>query len=110
MNSGAPTPDDVVHQQELRVLFAEAANGLDPSDRETLDLHLRHSLSVAEIAAALGIAERQVFVVVQRVRDRLGRSIGVVLLAKSPKCTEHVALRSSSVEGSQQCCSRCSVF
>ena len=93
MSSGAPTADDLVHQQELRVLFAEAANGLDPSDREVLDLHMRHSMSSAEIAAALGIPERQVGVVVQRVRERLGRSIGVVLLAKTPKCPDLVELQ-----------------
>ena len=93
MNSGGPTADDLVHQQELRVLFAEAANGLDPSDREVLDLHLRHSMTGAEIAATLGIPERQVAVVVGRVRERLGRSIGVVLLAKTPKCGELVELQ-----------------
>lgn len=93
MNAGGPTADDLVHQQELRALFAEAANGLDPSDREVLDLHLRHSMTGAEIAATLGIPERQVAVVVGRVRERLGRSIGVVLLARTPKCGELVELQ-----------------
>jgi len=93
MSSGGPTADDLVHQQELRALFAEAANGLDPSDREVLDLHLRHSMTGAEIAATLGIPERQVAVVVGRVRERLGRSIGVVLLARTPKCGELVDLQ-----------------
>jgi len=93
MTATGPTADDLVHQQELRTLFAEAANGLDPSDREVLDLHLRHSMTSAEIAAALGIPERQVSVVVQRVRERLGRSIGVVLLAKNPSCPELITLQ-----------------
>ncbi len=93
MTAGGPTADEVVHQQDLRTLFTEAANGLDPSDREVLDLHLRHGMTGAEIAAALGIPERQVGVVVQRVRERLGRSIGVVLLARSPGCGELAALQ-----------------
>lgn len=88
MSADGPSADDLVHQQELRALFTEAANGLDPADREVLDLHLRHSLGGAEIAAALGIPERQVSVTVQRVRERLARSIGVVLLARNPACPE----------------------
>ncbi|MEQ1702379.1 MAG: sigma-70 family RNA polymerase sigma factor, partial [Ilumatobacteraceae bacterium] len=88
MSADGPSADDLVHQQELRALFTEAANGLDPADREVLDLHLRHNLTGVEIAAALGIPERQVSVTVQRVRERLARSIGVVLLARSPACGE----------------------
>lgn len=93
MIADGPSAADLVHQQELRALFTEAANGLDPADREVLDLHLRHSLSGAEIAAALGIPERQVSVTVQRVRERLARSIGVVLLARNPACGELAELQ-----------------
>ena len=52
MTAGGPTADEVVHQQDLRALFNEAANGLDPSDREVLDLHLRHDIGAAVRRAA----------------------------------------------------------
>jgi RNA polymerase sigma factor (sigma-70 family) len=93
MSAQGPTADELVHQQELRALFTAAADGLDPSDREVLDLHLRHSMNGTEIAATLGIPERQVSVTVQRVRERLGRSIGVVLLSRNPACDDLSALQ-----------------
>jgi RNA polymerase sigma factor (sigma-70 family) len=93
-----PVSTDVVPSRaaeitELQQLIADAADGLSDDDREVLDLHLRHGLTGPEMAAALAIPERHVSVTMQRVRDRLARGLGVVLVGRSPTCAEFATLR-----------------
>jgi RNA polymerase sigma factor (sigma-70 family) len=105
-NSGEPvssdlTPTRAAEIAELRQLIAAAADGLSDDDREVLDLHLRHGLSGAEMAAALEIPERHVSVTMQRLRGRLARGLGVVLVGRAPTCPEFVALRDREGEFSE---------
>lgn len=93
-----PVSTDIVPSRaaeitELQQLIADAADGLSDDDREVLDLHLRHGLTGPEMAAALDIPERHVSVTMQRVRERLARGLGVVLVGRSPTCDEFAALR-----------------
>ena len=105
-NSGEPvssdlTPTRAAEIAELRQLIAAAADGLSDDDRGVLDLHLRHGLSGAEMAAALEIPERHVSVTMQRLRGRLARGLGVVLVGRAPTCPEFVALRDREGEFSE---------
>lgn len=86
-------PSTAAEITELQRLIADAADGLGDDDREVLDLHLRHGLNGAELAAALAIPERHVSVTLQRVRERLTRGLGVVLVGRSPTCTEFAELQ-----------------
>ena len=99
-----PVSTDIVPSRaaeitELQRLIADAAEGLSDDDREVLDLHLRHGLTGPELAAALTIPERHVSVTMQRVRERLARGLGVVLVGRAPSCPDFAALRER--EGSE---------
>ena len=96
--SSDPTPTRAAEISELQHLIAEAAGGLSDDDREVLDLHLRHGLTGAEMATALAIPERHVSVTMQRVRERLARGLGVVLVGRAPTCPEFIAIRAREVE------------
>jgi len=94
--------DDVMVQgvtdRELAALLDEAAQGLSEEDREVLDLSLRHNLAAADIAAALGVSSRHASVTTERMRERLGRSVVVAVLARRPDCEEFAAMKRAEGE------------
>ncbi|MCH1450523.1 MAG: sigma-70 family RNA polymerase sigma factor, partial [Acidimicrobiales bacterium] len=69
-------------RDELRVLLTEASAGLNEREREVLDLHMRHELEGEELADALGVSVQNAYKLVQRVRDRVERSLGSLLIAR----------------------------
>ena len=69
-------------RDELRVLLTEASAGLNEREREVLDLHMRHELEGEELADALGVSAQNAYKLVQRVRDRVERSLGSLLIAR----------------------------
>ncbi|MEM8747653.1 MAG: sigma-70 family RNA polymerase sigma factor [Actinomycetota bacterium] len=71
-----------VHRAELRELMAEASAGLNDRDREVLELHMRHELEGEDLADALGVSVQNAYKLVQRVRDRVERSLGSLLVAR----------------------------
>jgi RNA polymerase sigma factor (sigma-70 family) len=91
--SQQPGPDVLAERAELAALLREAAAGLTGSDRELLDLHLRHGLVGADLAAAAGLPARHAAVALERVKGRLARTLGVVLLSRRPACPEFEAIR-----------------
>lgn len=93
---GASADDMMVgglHSEELALLLAEAAEGLTDEDRQVLDLHLRHEMSPAEIADALGVSTRHAAVTTERMRERLGRSVVVTVIARRPECAQFAELQ-----------------
>ncbi len=71
-----------VARGELARLVDEAAAGLDERDREVLDLHMRHGLEGEELADVLGVSVQNAYKLVQRVRARVERSLGALLVAR----------------------------
>ena len=71
-----------------------AAAGLEISDRDVLDLHLRQGLDGQDLADALGVTRNAANVMLHRVRERMEQSVGAVLLARSSRgeCPELDAL------------------
>ncbi len=67
---------------ELAGLMDEARAGLNDRDQDVLDLHMRHGLEGDELAAVLGVSTQNAYKLVQRVRDRVGRSLGSLLVAR----------------------------
>ncbi|MFZ4518257.1 MAG: sigma-70 family RNA polymerase sigma factor [Microthrixaceae bacterium] len=76
---------DRVDATALADLLQDASSGLDERDRTVLELHLVQGLEGADIAAALGVTEANGYQLVHRMRERLGRSVSALLVARSAR-------------------------
>jgi len=68
---------------ELRALFEDAAAGLNPGEREVLELRLRHGLEAREVAAVLGVSRKHAHRSLSRARDQLEACLGVLLVGRA---------------------------
>jgi len=71
-----------LESNDLQALLHEAAAGLTDREQEVLDLHARHGLEGEALAAALGVSTANAHKLVQRVRQRVSRSMGALLVAR----------------------------
>src|SRR6266849_8369941 len=74
---------DDTGRAELRGLVRAAMDGLNPGEREVIELGFRHDLSGADLAAVLGVSRNQAHAVASRARGRLERELGVLLVART---------------------------
>ncbi len=83
----APTAPDAegeaVSGAELAELVRAAACGLDERDQLVLELSVRQGLQGADLAAALGVSAEQSYTLVHRMRDRVDRSLGALVVARA---------------------------
>jgi RNA polymerase sigma factor (sigma-70 family) len=82
----AAPPADVgenTERAELRGLVRAAMGGLNPCEREVIELGLRHDLSGADLAAVLGVSRNQAHALASRARGRLEQELGVLLVART---------------------------
>ncbi len=79
---------------ELAELVRSAACGLDERDQLVLELSVRQGLQGADLAAALGVSAEQSYTLVHRMRDRVDRSLGALVVARAGRkdCPELDAL------------------
>jgi len=77
-----PDPAAGPGREELRALVAAALTGLNPGDREVIELNLRHTLDGADLADALGVSRTQAQALVSRARSQFEGSLGVLLVAR----------------------------
>jgi len=77
-------------QAALRELVIAAVGGLNPGDREVIELNLRHDLNGADLADALGVPVNQAHALASRARAQLERSLGALLVARTGRrsCAE----------------------
>ncbi len=68
---------------EAHALVRDAAAGLNPGDREVLDLTLRHELAGEELGAALGVPVNHANALVSRARAQLERAVGALIMART---------------------------
>ncbi len=82
---------------ELRDLVAAALAGLNPADREVIELNLRHDVEGRDLADALGVPLNQAHALASRARGQLERSLGVLLVARTGResCAELDAMLAS---------------
>jgi RNA polymerase sigma factor (sigma-70 family) len=80
--STGPAPDEPVRQEELQRLVWDAADGLSERDRAILDLNLRHGFDGQELADALGVEPSHAYVLVNRLKEQVDRSLGALLVAR----------------------------
>jgi RNA polymerase sigma factor (sigma-70 family) len=84
----AATPNDPdltldPEREELRDLVVDALSGLDPGDREVIELNLRHVLDGDDLADALGVSRKQAYSLVSRARAQFEGSLGALLAART---------------------------
>jgi RNA polymerase sigma factor (sigma-70 family) len=68
---------------ELGELVRSAACGLDERDQLVLELSTRQGLQGADLAAALGVSAEQSYTLVHRMRERVERSLGALVVARA---------------------------
>jgi RNA polymerase sigma factor (sigma-70 family) len=83
MADSALAPDDAVAVSALQQLVWDAAAGLADRDRALLDLHLRQGLDGAELGEAMGVSASNAYVMMNRLRGQMERSLGALLVAKT---------------------------
>ncbi|WP_129667235.1 sigma-70 family RNA polymerase sigma factor [Phytoactinopolyspora endophytica] len=90
----AAGPDTAASQNELRDLVWDAAAGLADRDRMLLDLHVRQGLEGAELAEAAGVRADHAYVLLNRLRHQVERSMGALLVARlgRDECGELTAI------------------
>ncbi len=79
---------------ELASLVRDAAYGLDPSDQLLLELSARQGLVGAELAAAIGVPVAKAHSMLFRMRERLERAVGAVVVTRGgrKRCEELAAV------------------
>ena len=68
---------------ELRRLVRAALDGLNPDEREVIELDLRHDLQGADLAAVLGVPRNQAHALASRARGQLEKALGALLVART---------------------------
>jgi RNA polymerase sigma factor (sigma-70 family) len=83
MADSAPDIGEATEQAELRQLVRSALSGLNPGEREIIELNLRHELDGAELAAALGVPRNQAHALASRARTQFEIALGALLVART---------------------------
>ncbi|MGB8861619.1 MAG: sigma-70 family RNA polymerase sigma factor [Ilumatobacteraceae bacterium] len=75
-------PTEGIARAELAELVWVAADGLNERDRELLTLHLQHGLDGADLADVVGMPAAQLYVSMNRLKERMAKAIGALLIAR----------------------------
>jgi RNA polymerase sigma factor (sigma-70 family) len=75
--------DASAERAELRRLVRAALDGLNPGEREVIELGLRHDLQGADLAAVLGVPRNQAHALASRARGQLEKALGALLVART---------------------------
>jgi RNA polymerase sigma factor (sigma-70 family) len=94
MTDSAPAVGVSAEQEELRDIVRAALAGLNPGEREIIELNLRHELDGADLADALGVPRNQAHALASRARDQFETSLGALLVARTGReyCAELAAI------------------
>jgi len=68
---------------ELQQLVRSAIDGLNPKDRDVIELSLGHELDGDDLASALGVSRNHAHAVLSRARGQLERSLGALIVART---------------------------
>lgn len=68
---------------DLRALLRDASEGLNPGEREVIELQLRQGLEAAEVASVLGVSRNHAHSLLSRARDQLEACLGVLLVGRA---------------------------
>ncbi len=73
---------DALHAAALGRLMWDAAEGLEERDRLLLELSVRQGLEGSELAEAMGIPPARAYTLTNRVKGRIERALGALLVAR----------------------------
>ena len=78
-----------VERAELHQLVRDAINGLNPGERDVIQLSLVQGLDNDELADALGVSRNHAHALQSRARSQLERSLGALIVARTGReeCT-----------------------
>ncbi len=82
MADSSTTPEAEAELSALRDLVWDASAGLADRDRAMLDLHLRQGLEGAELGTAMGVSASNAYVMLNRLKAQVERSLGALLIAR----------------------------
>jgi RNA polymerase sigma factor (sigma-70 family) len=68
---------------ELQTLVVAAIDGLNPGERDVIELSLVQELDGDELAAALGVSRNHAHALLSRARSQLERSLGALIVART---------------------------
>jgi RNA polymerase sigma factor (sigma-70 family) len=79
---------------DLRALLEAAAAGLNPGEREVIELQLRQGLDTAEVATVLGVSRNRAHAMISRAREQLETCLAVLLVGRAGggECDELAAM------------------
>lgn len=94
MTDGGAEVGVSAERAELRALVRDALAGLNPGEREIIELNLRHELDGADLADALGVPRNQAHALASRARTQFETSLGALLVARTGReyCAELAAI------------------
>ena len=72
-----------VERAELRQLVRDAIGGLNPGERDVIELSLVQGLDGDELADTLGVSRNHAHALVSRARSQLQRSLGALVVART---------------------------
>lgn len=75
-------PERAMNAEESARIVWEAAEGLSERDRVLLELHLRQGLDGQALADAIGVTPGHAYVLMNRLREQVDRSLGALLVAR----------------------------
>ena len=79
---------------DLRALLEDATAGLNPGEREVVELQLRQGLETAEVATVLGVSRNHAHALLSRARQQLETCLAVLLVGRAGRgeCDELATL------------------
>jgi RNA polymerase sigma factor (sigma-70 family) len=72
-----------VERAELRQLVRDAIDGLNPGERDVIELSLMQGLDGGELGDALGVSRNHAHALQSRARSQLERSLGALVVART---------------------------
>jgi RNA polymerase sigma factor (sigma-70 family) len=89
LDEAAELPGDPVdalsatEQADLRELVKDAIDGLNPGERDVIELSLGHALEGDDLAAVLGVSRNHAHALLSRARSQFERSLGALIVART---------------------------
>lgn len=72
-----------LREAELRGLVQTAVGGLNPREREVIELAVQHNLAVDDVAATLGQSPKYVHALLSKARQQMEKSLSALIVART---------------------------
>ena len=72
-----------LREAELRGLVQTAAGGLNPREREVIELAVQHDMAIDDVAATLGQSPKYVHALLSKARQQMEKSLSALIVART---------------------------